>query len=404
MYDFANSSFTTIIVTVIYSVYFKNVVVAQGELGTALWGRAISISMLMVAVTAPIFGAVADFSRAKKKFLFYNCYLTVIFTALLFFVKAGDIYTGMIFFIIANFAFNSGNVFYNALLPDVAPREEIGKVSGWGWAIGYIGGLIALLLMLPLVHNNWIRFVFPTVAAFFGIFAIPTFILLKEVKKPSKRTNYFRTAFKRINQSLKNIKNFKELIKFIISYLIYNDGIIIVISFAAIYGATRFDMSTKQLINYFIIANITSMIGAFIFGYIFDKIGAKKTISITLVVWIAVVVWAFLCRSINEFYLIGMLAGIAIGSSQSSSRAMLALLTPDEKMAEFFGFYSVTGRIASILGPLVYGEVSRITGDQKWAILSVVVFFVTGAIVLQTVNEEKGKLTALNWKDDIDET
>ena len=404
MYDFANSSFTTIIVTVIYSVYFKNVVVAQGELGTALWGRAISISMLMVAVTAPIFGAVADFSRAKKKFLFYNCYLTVIFTALLFFVKAGDIYKGMIFFIIANFAFNSGNVFYNALLPDVAPREEIGKVSGWGWAIGYIGGLIALLLMLPLVHNNWIRFVFPTVAAFFGIFAIPTFILLKEVKKPSKRTNYFRTAFKRINQSLKNIKNFKELIKFIISYLIYNDGIIIVISFAAIYGATRFEMSTKQLINYFIIANITSMIGAFIFGYIFDKIGAKKTISITLVVWIAVVVWAFLCRSINEFYLIGMLAGIAIGSSQSSSRAMLALLTPDEKMAEFFGFYSVTGRIASILGPLVYGEVSRITGDQKWAILSVVVFFVTGAIVLQTVNEEKGKLTALNWKDDIDET
>ena len=404
MYDFANSSFTTIIVTVIYSVYFKNVVVAQGELGTALWGRAISISMLMVAVTAPIFGAVADFSRAKKKFLFYNCYLTVIFTALLFFVKAGDIYTGMIFFIIANFAFNSGNVFYNALLPDVAPREEIGKVSGWGWAIGYIGGLIALLLMLPLVHNNWIRLVFPTVAAFFGIFAIPTFILLKEVKKPSKRTNYFRTAFKRINQSLKNIKNFKELIKFIISYLIYNDGIIIVISFAAIYGATRFEMSTKQLINYFIIANITSMIGAFIFGYIFDKIGAKKTISITLVVWIAVVVWAFLCRSINEFYLIGMLAGIAIGSSQSSSRAMLALLTPDEKMAEFFGFYSVTGRIASILGPLVYGEVSRITGDQKWAILSVVVFFVTGAIVLQTVNEEKGKLTALNWKDGIDET
>ena len=404
MYDFANSSFTTIIVTVIYSVYFKNVVVAQGELGTALWGRAISISMLMVAVTAPIFGAVADFSRAKKKFLFYNCYLTVIFTALLFFVKAGDIYKGMIFFIIANFAFNSGNVFYNALLPDVAPREEIGKISGWGWAIGYIGGLIALLLMLPLVHNNWIRFVFPTVAAFFGIFAIPTFILLKEVKKPSKRTNYFRTAFKRINQSLKNIKNFKELIKFIISYLIYNDGIIIVISFAAIYGATRFDMSTKQLINYFIIANITSMIGAFIFGYIFDKIGAKKTISITLVVWIAVVVWAFLCRSINEFYLIGMLAGIAIGSSQSSSRAMLALLTPDEKMAEFFGFYSVTGRIASILGPLVYGEVSRITGDQKWAILSVVVFFVTGAIVLQTVNEEKGKLTALNWKDGIDET
>jgi len=404
MYDFANSSFTTIIVTVIYSVYFRNVVVNQGELGTALWGRAISISMLMVAVTAPIFGAVADFSRAKKKFLFYNCYLTVIFTALLFFVHAGDIVKGMIFFIIANFAFNSGNVFYNALLPDVASRNEMGKVSGWGWAVGYIGGLAALLLILPLVHNNWIRLVFPTVAAFFGIFAIPTFILLKEIKKPSKRTNYLRTALIRIKQSYKNIKNFRELIKFIISYLIYNDGIIVVISFAAIYGATRFGMDTKQLITYFVIANVTSMIGALVFGYIFDKIGAKKTISITIIIWIAVVIWAFMCKSIKEFYFIGMLAGIAIGSSQSSSRAMLVLLTPDSKMAEFFGFYSVTGRIASILGPLVYGEIARITGEQKWAILSVVLFFIVGVIILQTVDEEKGKMMALQWKEDGDQT
>ncbi|MDP8268000.1 MAG: MFS transporter [Candidatus Tenebribacter davisii] len=404
MYDFANSSFTTIIVTVIYSVYFRNVVVNQGELGTALWGRAISISMLMVAVTAPIFGAVADFSRAKKKFLFYNCYLTVIFTALLFFVHAGDIVKGMIFFIIANFAFNSGNVFYNALLPDVASRNEMGKVSGWGWAVGYIGGLAALLLMLPLVHNNWIRLVFPTVAAFFGIFAIPTFILLKEIKKPSKRTNYLRTALIRIKQSYKNIRNFRELIKFIISYLIYNDGIIVVISFAAIYGATRFGMDTKQLITYFVIANVTSMIGALVFGYIFDKIGAKKTISITIIIWIAVVIWAFMCKSIKEFYFIGMLAGIAIGSSQSSSRAMLVLLTPDSKMAEFFGFYSVTGRIASILGPLVYGEIARITGEQKWAILSVVLFFIVGVIILQTVDEEKGKMMALQWKEDGDQT
>ncbi len=401
MYDFANSSFTTIIVTVIYSVYFKNVVVNQGELGTALWGRAVSISMLMVAVSAPIFGAVADFSRAKKKFLFYNCYLTVIFTALLYFVKAGDIFTGMLFFIIANFGFNSGNVFYNALLPDIVPREALGKVSGWGWAFGYVGGLVSLLLMLPLVHNKWITLTFPTVAAFFGIFAIPTFIMLKEIRKPSKRTNYFRTALVRIKESANNIRNFKELIKFIISYLIYNDGIIIVISFAAIYGATRFDMNQKELINYFVIANITSIVGAFIFGYILDWIGAKKTITITLLIWIVVVFWAFKCSSIKEFYYVGMLAGIAIGSSQSSSRSMLALLTPKEKMAEFFGFYSVTGKIASIMGPLVYGEISRITGDQRWAILSVIGFFVVGATLLQFVNEKKGRQIALSWQEKI---
>jgi len=399
MYDFANSSFTTIIVTVVYSVYFRNVVVNQGEYGTALWGRAVSISMLLVAVSAPIFGAVADFSRAKKKFLFYNCYLTVIFTALLYFVRAGDIFTGMLFFIIANFGFNSGNVFYNALLPDIVKRNEIGKVSGWGWAVGYMGGLISLLMILPLVHNKWINLVFPTVAFFFGFFALFTFFLVIEIKKPSKRTNYFKTAIKRITTSVKNIRDFKELVKFIFSYLIYNDGIIIVISFAAIYGATRFGMSQKQLITYFIIANLTSMVGAFIFGYVLDKIGAKKTITITLIIWIAVVIWAFFCKNITEFYYVGMLAGIAIGSSQSSSRSMLALLTPDEKMAEFFGFYSVTGKIASILGPLFYGEISRITGEQKWAILSVIFFFITGAIILQTVNEEKGKTIALNWKE-----
>jgi len=397
MYDFANSSFTTIIVTVVYSVYFRDVVVNQGELGTALWGRAVSISMLMVALTAPIFGAVADFSRAKKGFLFFMTYITVGFTALLYFVKAGNIFTGMLFFIIANFGFNSGNVFYNALLPDIVKRKDIGKVSGWGWAVGYIGGLVALLLILPLVHNKWIRLVFPAVAFFFGFFALPTFLLLKEIKKTSRRTNYFKTAVKRLSTSVKHIKDFKELIKFIISYLVYNDGIIIVISFAAIYGATRFGMNTKQLINYFVIANITSMVGAFVFGYILDKIGAKKTISITLLIWIGVVVWAFLCKDIKEFYLVGILAGFAIGSSQSSSRSMLVLLTPQEKMAEFFGFYSVTGRIASIVGPLVYGEISRITGNQRWAILSIIVFFVVGLSLLQTVNEKEGRRIALKW-------
>ena len=398
-YDFANSSFTTIIVTVIYSKYFVQTVVDKGEYGTALWGRSVAISMLLVALSAPIFGAVADFSRAKKKFLFYNTYLTIIFTALLYFVRAGDILQGMFFFIIANFGFNSANVFYNALLPDIAHRDDLGKISGWGWGFGYVGGLVSLLLILPFVHNKWIEWTFPVVALFFFVFSLITLVLLKEVKNKSKRTNYFKTAVLRIRYSAKRISDFKELLKFIISYLIYNDGIVIVISFAAIYGATRFGMTNKQLINYFIIAQSTSMIGAFVFGYILDKIGAKRTISITLVMWIIVVLGAFFCRTINEFYIVGLIAGLAIGSSQSSSRTMLALLTPKEKMAEFFGFYSFTGKMASILGPMIYGEIANFTGSQKWAILSVLLFFVTGLVILQTVNEKKGKIVALNWRD-----
>lgn len=399
MYDFANSSFTTIIVTVIYSKYFVQTVVGNSETGTALWGRAVAISMLMVAVSAPIFGAVADYSRAKKKFLFYHTYLTIIFTALLFFVRAGDISRGMIFFIVANFGFNSANVFYNALLPEIVSRKDMGKVSGWGWAVGYCGGLLSLMIVLPLVHNKWITLTFPTVAVFFGLFSLTTFILLKEKKAATRRTNYLKEAIRRMRTSARSIGQFRELVKFIISYLIYNDGIVIVISFASIYGAVRFGMSNKELINYFIIAQITSMLGAFSFGYILDRIGAKKTISITILIWIAVVLGAFFCRNINEFYLVGLLAGVAMGSSQSSSRTMLALLTPDSKMAEFFGFYSFTGKMAAIVGPLVYGEITRITGSQRLAIISVLFFFVTGLIILQFVNEAKGSEIARFWQE-----
>jgi UMF1 family MFS transporter len=400
MYDFANSSFTTIIVTVVYSKYFVQHVVNQGELGTALWGRAVAISMLLVALSAPVFGAVADYSRAKKKFLFYNTYLTIIFTALLYFVRAGDITRGIVFFVIANFGFNSANVFYNALLPDVSARSDMGKVSGWGWSVGYIGGMISLAMVLPLVHNHWTRWTFPVVAFFFAVFSLFTFIMLKEVRRPSKRTNYFKTAVKRIATSARHIKNFRQLLKFIISYLIYNDGIVVIISFASIYGASRFGMSTKQLITFFIMMQPSSMLGAAIFGYVLDKIGPKRTITISLILWLGVLAGAFFCATVSQFYMVGIVAGLAIGSSQSSSRTMLALLTPSDKMGEFFGFYAFTGKMSAIIGPLVYGEIARITGEQRWAILSVSLFFIIGLIILQTVNEAQGKAVAIQWQEE----
>ncbi|MBW6516236.1 MAG: MFS transporter [Candidatus Cloacimonetes bacterium] len=399
MYDFANSSFTTIIVSVIYSVYFRNVVVGSDEVGTALWGRAVSISMLMVGLSAPIFGAIADHSRSKKKFLFINTYLCVVFTCLLYFVNQGDIFKGMLFFIIANFGYNSANVFYNSFLSEIAPRSDLGKVSGWGWGVGYVGGLLSLFISLYLVNID-VRLVFPAIGLYFGLFALFTFFWLKEFRRPSKRTNYLKVAHHRISYTWKNISRLRELSRFIISYFIYNDGIIVVISFAAIYGATRFNMTPQQLIVYFIIAQLTSIVGALFFGYIIDKIGCKKTISITLIIWVFVVIGAFFSRSITEYYLVGLLAGIAIGSSQSSSRTMLALLTPAGKMTEFFGFYALTGKLASIFGPLVYGEIARITGSQRWSLLAVLFFFVSGGAILQTVNELKGKMVADQWQEE----
>lgn len=390
MYDFANSAFTTIIVTVVYSVYFINTVVGGDPgYGEMLWGRAIGISMTLVALTAPIMGAVADFSRSKKKFLFINCYLTVIFTALLYFVGPGQISKGMIFFIIANFGFNSANVFYDAFLPEITTAENVGKVSGFGWALGYVGGLLSLLISLVLINYD-VRWVFPMIAAHFFIFSLVTFFWLKEVRRPSKRTNYFKVAYGRVFTSLKNIRQYPQLLRFIFSYFIYNDAITTVIAFASIYGIVRFGMDTKAMLIYFILAQFTSILGAAVFGWLTDKKGVKLSLSIALSIWVVVVLWAFFCSSATEYYFVGLLAGLAIGSSQANSRTMLSMLTPADREAEFFGFYTLTGRLSSIVGPILYGWIAHRTGEIRYSILTLILFFSTGLILLQFVDPQKG--------------
>jgi len=402
-YDFANSSFTTIIVTVVYSVYFKSVVVGDRGDGSFLWGLAIAISMLLVAITAPVFGAVADYSRAKKKFLFYSTYLSVIFTCLLGFVGPGSIFTGMLFFILANFGFHSAIVFYDSFLPEIATPKEFGRVSGFGWAFGYLGGLLSLVFALLLVNAKKTTWVFPMVGVYYGLFAIITFVLLKEFKRESKRTNYFKIAYKRISSSFSSIRSFKDLGTFLLSYFLYNDAIATAIGFTMIYGQERYGMTSAESIKVFIFAQLTSILGAFIFGFIADKIGHKKTLSICLLIWLSVIVWAFLSPSKKDYYVVILLAGFAIGSTQANSRAMLASLTPQSKNAEFFGFYTVTGRMSAIIGPILFGLVSKWTGNIKYSILTVIPFFLIGLVVLQLVNESRGQTNAQKWvSEDVD--
>lgn len=399
-YDFANSSFTTIIVTVVYSVYFKSVVVGDAGDGSLLWGICLAISMFLVAISAPIFGAIADYSRAKKRFLFYSTYLSVIFTLLLGFVGPGSIFTGMLFFIIANFGFHSANVFYDSFLPEIASPKELGRVSGLGWAFGYLGGLLSLVIALVFVKAGHTRLVFPMVGIYYGLFAIVTFMLLKEMKRPSKRANYFRIAYTRISDSFRSIRSFKDLGRFLVSYFLYNDAISTAIGFTMIYGQERYGMDTSESITVFIFAQLTSVIGAFIFGYIADAIGHKKTLSICIVIWLAVITWAFLSPSKKDYYAVILLAGFAIGSTQANSRAMLASLTPKEKNAEFFGFYTVTGRMSAIFGPILFGLVSKWTGNIRYSILTVIPFFFLGLIFLQRVDEGRGKSIALRWHEE----
>jgi MFS transporter, UMF1 family len=389
-YDFANSAFTTVIVTVVFSVYFANHVVLEAGKGEWLWGLAVSISMTLAAITAPILGAVADYSHAKKKLLFFFAYMTVIFTCLLYFVKPGYTAMGMVFFILANYAFNSANVFYDAFLPEVSTPETIGKVSGYGWALGYLGGLVSLVVSLFLVKHH-VRLVFPMIGLHFLVFSLLTLFMLKEKQAPYVRTNYLKVAFTRLVFTFKHISRMPQLLRYLLSYFIYNNGIYTVIIMAAIFGKKTFGMSDQNIIMFFVIAQITSLIGAAGFGYLSDRLNVKTSLSISLLIWLGVVGWAFFSKSATEYYLVGLIAGLAIGSSQANSRTMMSLLTPTEKQAEFFGFYTLMGRLSAILGPFLYGLISMKTGSQRFSILSLIVFFILGWILLQSVSLKKGQ-------------
>lgn len=391
-YDFANSAFTTVMVTVVFSVFFVNSIAAgRPEGGEWYWSLAVSISMTLAAIAAPILGAMADYSHSKKKFLFVFTYLTIASTALLFFAGKGDYILGMILFIIANFSFNSALVFYDAFLPEVSTPETIGKISGLGWGLGYLGGLVSLLVALLLVNKRAYRWIWPMNAAHIFLFSLLTFILLKEKKVATPKTNYLKVAVNRIVFSLKHIRKMPDLLSYLFSYFLYNVGIYTVIAFAAIYGGNQFKMSQQSLIIFFIIAQVTSVIGAVAFGWLSDKYNVRLSLSVSILVWIGVVAWAFFCTSAMEYYALGLVAGLAIGSSQANSRTMLSILTPLDRQAEFFGFYTLVGRISAIVGPFVYGNLTRVTGNQRYAIVSLGAFFILGWFILQKVNLERGK-------------
>jgi len=416
MYDFANSAFATTILAVIFNKYFAGVV-AGGEDGVNLVGYqlhgaafftfTVAVAMAIVALLAPMLGAIADFSGAKKKFLAVFCYTAVFFTGLLYFIGEGDYWLGALFFIIANVSFASSNVFYNALLPEITTDENIGRVSGWGWGLGYIGGgLLLLINLIMLEYPKLIGFssgtftvshCFLSVSVWWGVFAIPLFLWVQERAEKRKLPagqRYIGLGFGRLRETFHKIRNFKELTKFLVSFLIYNDGIQTVIVMASIFGDEVLQMETGELIIYFLMIQGMAFIGSLIFGYLSDWLGNKKTILISLFVWSFVVIWAFRLGIIwhpkTEYWILGVLAGLVLGGSQAASRALMATFTPKANTAEFFSFFSVAGKFASIFGPAIYGIILALTGSLQTGILSLIVFFVVGMLLLFLVNERKG--------------
>jgi MFS transporter, UMF1 family len=407
-FDFANSSFTTIIITVVYSVYFRNIVAMGRTDGDRLWALGNTISQSIVLISAPLFGAIADYSAAKKKFLFFSYIICVIFTALLTFTGPGQVLFALTIFTIANFAYSSGENFIASFLPEIARPEDMGKISGFGWALGYIGGLLSLLCCFPFLkagfgieNANLLRLTSLITAAFFLVAGIPTFLWVRERKKASDLPpgmSYVSAGFGRLRDTFSHIRQFRELFKFLIVFGIYNCGVTTVVVFAAIYAVQTIHLTASEFLLFFLITQISASIGAFIFGLLQDRIGPKNTIYATLTVWLITIAGAYYSNDRTTFFIVGNLAGLGLGSSQSAARALVGLFSPVEKSAEFFGFWGLFWKLSTAVGPLVFGMLSSGTGNQRLAILVTGLFFVFGMIGLGFVNEKAGIQAARNFK------
>jgi UMF1 family MFS transporter len=418
LYDFGNSAYAAVILLAVYSAYFKGAVVGGAE-GSRLWGFSLGIAMLVVAIISPILGTIADFTAAKKRILFVFTALSWVFTALLFFVEKGDIFSGMLFFILAEIGYRGGQVFYNALLPDIATPEEMGRVSGNGWAIGSVGGIVCLLFILPAIVLTKsdplvVRGSFAFTALFFALSTLPLFLRLKERRAgralpPGE--NYLSLAFKRLRNTFGAVRDFREFIKFIIAFLIYNDGILMALDFAAIIGAVLYGMTQTQLIIFMIIVQLTSAIGAYVFGIWAEKGGYKQVLIYSILLMIAAVIWMIFNTTLTGYFVIGALAGFALTGVQSLSRTITGLFAPENKVTEFFAFFAVAGKSSSFIGPAIYGIIAFRTAlyfegqgmndllaeqaGQRAGLFSIALFLVIGLSLLLSVNEKRARKVAI---------
>ncbi len=421
MYDFANSAFATSILAVIFNQYFAQVVafgaegtvwnIFGGEIrvpGASLFHYAVAASMLLVVVSAPVLGAMADFSRTKKRLLALFCVTGSAATAALYFIRAGDYIAGALIFIAANYAFAAGNVFYNALLVDIAHPRDMGKVSGWGWGLGYLGGGLCLVLNLLMLKNPGlfgfgegeveVYHTFPVVALWWLLFALPAFIRVRErggsLQKPVGAGNPLKIGFSRLAKTFKELGRYRQLARFLFAYLLFNEGIETVIITASIFGAAEIGLSPPELIVFFLVVQGSAFVGSLLFGYLVDWLGNKKALLISIVIWSLIILWArfigIFGAPLKEFYILGVLTGSVLGGSQSAARSLQGLFTPPDRSAEFFGFFAVCGKFAAMLGPLVYGTAVVITGNLKSGILVLLLFFIAGGAILVFVNEKEG--------------
>jgi len=388
LYDFANSSFAAVVFATIYAAYYAIGVVGNqtGE-GDLWWGRVISVSMATVAVTSPFLGGLADRAGIRRPLFIGFTALSVTATAFMASVKPGMVVWGFVLGVLGNIGYESALVYYNAYLPDLAPRGYQGRVSAWGFAVGYAGSIVALLTALPFVRAERYGGAFLCTAALFAGFALPAFIFLPA--PPAGRLGVWEAARRggaEVVRTARRIFALRDLRRFLGAYFLYEDGVNTVVAFSAIFAAQTLGFPMDRLIVLYIVVQVSALAGALAWAKPIDRLGPKRVVMITLVQWTAVVVTAYFVETAGQFWVLAVVAGTGLGAVQAASRTFLASLCPAGMEAELFGFYSLCGKSAAVLGPLVFGGISHAAGgDQRAGILAIGSFFLIGLILLSRV-------------------
>ncbi len=386
-YDFANSAFVTVVITVVFGPFFTGVVAAGSPAANTLWSAMLAASQAVVIVLGPALGVMADLTASKKKYLLAMMWVCAGATAALWFTGPGTVALAAGLLIVAYAAFSFGENFNASFLSELSTPENCGRISGYGWSFGYLGGLGALGLAFAVLAifpgNVWLVFV--ATAVFMVLATVPVVALLRERKTPEPHTgSWWRLGWESIGNAARDLPRHRELLKFFVAFLFYMSGLGAVVAFAAIYSERVLGFTATENIALFALLQIGSAVGALLCGWWQDRAGSLSALTIALVLWCIVAIGAWLCEGKMAFFVVGNVAGLAIGSSQAASRAVVTLLAPRERAAEFFGFWGVFGKFAAIVGPLTMGTLADVFG-LRVAVLSTLVFFVAGLVVLRTV-------------------
>lgn len=406
MYDFANSGYTTVVITAIFNAYFVSVIAGGADWATLLWTSVVAVSYLIVMAVGPVLGAWADRHAAKKKVLAWasaGCVVTTLALAPVAAQGNALLWVACVLFIASNVCYALGENFTAAFLPELASNARIAKVSAWGWSLGYVGGLFTLGLCLWWVLSqqaaggkaeHYIPWTLVITAVVYALASLPTFMFLRERAQPRVETEPV-TVYARFRRSWAQLASYPDLKRFFWAGLSYQAGLAVVITLASVYAEQALGFKMADTIKLLLVVNVSAAIGAFVFGIIQDRIGHKPTLTITLLMWIATVVIAYVWHTQAGFWVAANCAGLCLGASQSGGRALVGVLSPRAQVAEFYGLWGLVVRLSGVIGPVLYGLVTWITaGNHRLALLLTGGMFILGLVLLAKVNVQAGERAA----------